>query len=82
MATSLIVPCTASEPMSPPGKNSGEMTKPSVVITIRPASHLEAGLVVALREPGIVEVRLEQLLDELRHRPAARAVAEIDAPGP
>ena len=26
MAMSLIVPCTASEPMSPPGKNSGEIT--------------------------------------------------------
>ena len=26
MATSLMVPCTASEPMLPPGKNSGRMT--------------------------------------------------------
>ena len=26
MARSLTVPCTASEPMSPPGKNSGETT--------------------------------------------------------
>ncbi len=48
-----------------------------------PASlHLEAGLVVALGEPGIIEVRLEQFLDQLRHRPAARAVAKFDAPSP
>ena len=36
MATSLTVPCTASAPMSPPGKNSGEITCPSVATTRRP----------------------------------------------
>ena len=42
MATSLTVPCTASEPMSPPGKNSGETTKQSVDITMRPAATSKA----------------------------------------
>jgi hypothetical protein len=31
IAKSLTVPLTASEPMSPPGKNNGETTKESVV---------------------------------------------------
>jgi hypothetical protein len=35
-ATSLIVPCTDRQPMSPPGKNSGETTCASVDITSRP----------------------------------------------
>ena len=35
IATSLSVPCTARQPMSPPGKNSGETTWPSVAITRR-----------------------------------------------
>jgi hypothetical protein len=34
MATSLTVPCTASAPMSPPGKNSGLTTKESVLMTM------------------------------------------------
>ena len=40
MATSLMVPCTASLPMSPPGKKSGVTTKESVEMAIRapPAS--------------------------------------------
>src|SRR5450759_5092028 len=42
MATSLTVPWTASEPMSPPGKNSGETTKESVDITIRPPTTSKA----------------------------------------
>ncbi len=37
IATSLIVPCTDRQPMSPPGKNSGDTTWQSVAITIRPA---------------------------------------------
>ncbi len=35
IATSLTVPCTASEPMSPPGKNSGLMVNESVEIASR-----------------------------------------------
>jgi fused signal recognition particle receptor len=35
MATSLTVPCTDRQPMSPPGKNSGEITCASVAITSR-----------------------------------------------
>ncbi len=37
IATSLIVPCTDRQPMSPPGKKSGETTWQSVDMTIRPS---------------------------------------------
>ena len=43
MATSLTVPCTDRQPMSPPGKNSGEITWPSVAITRRPPAGSNAG---------------------------------------
>ncbi|MNC88631.1 hypothetical protein D3C83_44640 [compost metagenome] len=36
MATSLIVPCTERQPMSPPGKKSGVTTWLSVATTRRP----------------------------------------------
>ncbi len=35
IAKSFTVPCTASEPMSPPGKNSGFTTKESVEMAKR-----------------------------------------------
>ena len=38
MATSLTVPWTERLPMSPPGKNSGEMTCPSVLMTMQEMS--------------------------------------------
>ena len=37
IATSFSVPCTDRQPMSPPGKNSGDTTWLSVAITMRPA---------------------------------------------
>ena len=36
IATSLIVPCTDRQPISPPGKNSGETTWQSVAMTSLP----------------------------------------------
>ena len=55
IATSLIVPCTDRQPMSPPGKNSGETTWLSVAITRRPGGTVNSGLVVALAQPLVVE---------------------------
>src|SRR5674536_140091 len=44
IARSLTVPCTASDPMSPPGKTRGLTTKESVLITTAPdRSAAEAG---------------------------------------
>jgi hypothetical protein len=43
IATSLTVPCTASEPMSPPGNSSGLTTWASVLITRRPGGKGPAG---------------------------------------
>ena len=71
MATSLIVPCTDRQPMSPPGKNSGETTWQSVAMTMRPSGLRQQRLVVALCQPLVVEGRGEQLLDQLRHGAAA-----------
>ena len=68
--------------MSPPGKNSGETTWQSVDMTIRPPGSRQQRLVVALRQPLVVEGGGEQLLDELRHRPPAGAVREVDAAVP
>ncbi|EWS63664.1 hypothetical protein Y695_03103 [Hydrogenophaga sp. T4] len=45
IATSFTVPCTERQPMSPPGKNSGEITWPSVAITRRPCAGSKAGSV-------------------------------------
>ena len=45
MATSLTVPCTDRQPMSPPGKNSGETTWLSVAITSWPPSASSGGVV-------------------------------------
>ncbi len=39
---------------------------------------VQAGLIVALVEPGIAERRREQFLDQLRHGPPAAAVAQLD----
>ena len=44
MATSLTVPWTDRQPMSPPGKNSGETTWLSVAITRRPPSASSGGV--------------------------------------
>jgi hypothetical protein len=53
-------------PMSPPGKNSGEITCPSVAITRRPLPAAAAGAVVALAQVVVVEGAGEQLVDQLR----------------
>ena len=37
MARSFVVPCTDSDPMSPPGKNSGRTTKESVLMAMAPS---------------------------------------------
>jgi hypothetical protein len=80
----LTVPCTARQPMSPPGKNSGEITCPSVAITRRPLPAAAAGAVVALAQVVVVEGAGEQLVDQLRAaRPRRRghvdaAVLEVD----
>ena len=78
IATSLMVPCTDSEPISPPGKNSGEMTWPSVVMTMRPAVNGECGLVVRLPQHSLSKSAMNKLLDQLGRRPPAGAVASID----
>ena len=65
MATSLTVPCTASEPMSPPGKNSGETTKVSVDITMRPAATSKAAWSLPRASSGLSKAAAENLLDEL-----------------
>jgi hypothetical protein len=70
-ATSLTVPCTDRQPMSPPGKNSGETTWLSVAITRRPAG-AAGGAVVALGQRIRCRRRLaNSSLDQLRHRAAA-----------
>jgi hypothetical protein len=39
---------------------------------------LEQGLIIALSEQWIREVAVEKLVDQLRHRPTAAAVAQVD----
>ena len=83
IATSLTVPCTARQPMSPPGKNSGE-------ITCAVGGHHEpvrrpapaAGAVVALAQVLVVEGAREQLFDQLRRGAPAGAVVHVDAAVP
>ena len=81
IATSLIVPCTDRQPMSPPGKNSGDTTWLSVDITMRRLGlRQQPGLVVALREPLVVERGGEQLLDSCAIARPPDAVRQVDAP--
>src|SRR5581483_7013198 len=75
-ARSLIVPCTASRPMSPPGKKSGVTTYESVVKARR--AHLDERRVLERIEQRVPERRRDQLLDEIERQAAARAVAEQD----
>src|SRR5664280_1243857 len=53
IARSLTVPCTASDPMSPPGKTSGLTTKESVLITTASAA-LRSGAVVISTDSFVV----------------------------
>ena len=76
IARSFTVPCTASEPMSPPGKKSGLMTKESVENASRAPPDVEDRAVVQLAERGVVEAREEDVLDQALRQPAAAAVRE------
>jgi hypothetical protein len=64
--------------MSPPGKEQ----RPDHIAIGRhhhaAGRHIERGLVVALVEQRVVERLAEDLVDQLRRRPAAGAVGEID----
>ena len=53
MATSFTVPCTDRQPMSPPGKNSGETTCESVAITMRPLCTAKQALSLAARSQSL-----------------------------
>jgi hypothetical protein len=66
IATSLTVPCTDRQPMSPPGKNSGEITWPSVAITRRWPGGTSSTAPSLPSQGRVVEGAGEQLLDQLR----------------
>ena len=57
IATSLTVPCTDRQPMSPPGKNSGETTWLSVAITMRPGGTVKAAWSLAWRSHSLSKAR-------------------------
>ncbi len=57
IATSLIVPCTDRQPMSPPGKNSGETTWLSVAITSRPGGTVNAAWSLPWRSHSLSNAR-------------------------
>ena len=57
IATSLIVPCTDRQPMSPPGKNSGETTWLSVAITRRPGGTVNAAWSLRWRSHSLSKAR-------------------------
>ncbi len=81
MAMSLTVPCTASDPMSPPGKNRGLITKESVEkASLPPLSppargrEVEHSAVVHHLQRGVVERLQEHALDQHLRETAATAV--------
>ena len=83
-ARSLTVPCTASRPMSPPGKKSGRTTKESVVKAMRGPSRRclpprrDGRLVLQRRQHVVAEGGQEDALDQVGRQLAAAAVAEQD----
>jgi hypothetical protein len=78
IATSLTVPCTDRQPMSPPGKNSGETTCASVAITTRsPGAGRRRAPSLPCRS-HCCRRRREQLA--ISCRAAAGAVGHVDRP--
>ena len=78
IARSLTVPCTASEPMSPPGKNNGLMTNESVENASRSAGRVEQRAVVQRLQHRVGEGRHDHALDEHLRQPAAAAMRQRD----
>ena len=71
-----MVPCTASEPMLPPGNSIGWTVKLSVVKTSSPApaSHGSTAASLFGVEQRVAEVTREDLVDQLAHVAPAVAV--------
>ena len=78
MARSLTVPCTASEPMSPPGKNSGFTTNESVVNARCDAAEFQNRLIVHAIQHGIRKQRQKDVAQQVRAQASAAAMAEHD----
>ncbi len=78
IAKSLTVPCTASEPMSPPGKKSGFTTNESVVKATRQPFRSTTALVVQTRECRVAKGGQEDLRRQLRRQFAAAAMSKQD----
>ena len=74
IARSFTVPCTASLPMSPPGKNRGLHDERVGRERDPGARDVEDRAVVEERERGIVEGGKEQPLDQAARHPPASAV--------
>lgn len=78
-ARSFTVPCTASEPMSPPGNSSGCTVKPSVVKTSLAVGGRQRHGVGLHVEQGVRQMAGEHPFDQLAHEAAAVAVRERHA---
>ena len=77
-ARSFTVPCTASEPIVPPGNSSGCTVKPSVVEhDLAVGERQRHGIRIGI-ELGIAEMAQEYLRDEFAHEAPAVAVRERD----
>ena len=73
------MPCTASEPMSPPGNSSGATTKQSVVKASRAPSASRMAPSWRAASDVVREARPQQRLEEARRGAGAGAVGERDA---
>ena len=71
------MPCTASEPMSPPGKNGGCTTKVSVVKARRSRPTVSTAPSPSCVQRVAAEGRKEDVFDELRHLAPAAAVRHL-----